>query len=55
MTDQEAVEALVQILVEENGDWGDAHMRADDLLCELLKDKYPELVKKYDSFTKWYS
>jgi len=55
MTDQEAVEALVQLINAADGDWEVIHIKADRLLCELLKDKYPELVEEYCSLPKWYS
>ena len=55
MNDHGALAALEKILVEEHGDWEEAHVRADALLCKLLEDKYPELIKKYKSLTKWYS
>ncbi len=36
-------------------DYECSHGRADDILCELLKDLgYGEVVELYDSFTRWY-
>ena len=53
--EQEAL-AVFKALVDNNDkDWEVIHMEADQLLCSLLEDKYPQLVKEYKALTKWYA
>jgi hypothetical protein len=53
--DQEAVSALRKIVRDNDKDWEVIHMEADKLLCSLLEDKYPQLVKEFKSLNKWYA
>ncbi len=53
--DQEAVSALRKIVRDNDKDWEVIHMEADNLLCSLLEDKYPQLVKEFKSLNKWYA
>jgi len=53
--DQEAVSALRKIVRDNEKDWEVIHMEADELLCSLLEDKYPQLVKEFKSLNKWYA
>lgn len=47
----EEMEALI-----ENDDTEVAHLKADDILCELLRDLgYNTLVDAYDEVAKWYA
>ena len=53
--EQEAL-AVFKALVDNNDkDWEVIHMEADQLLCSLLEDKYPQLVKDFKSLNKWYA
>lgn len=55
--DQEVSEATgkMKALVE-NDDYEEAHSRADDILCELLRDfGYNDLIDAYDQVGKWYA
>jgi len=55
MNEQEAL-AVFKALVDDNEkDWEVIHMEADELLCSLLEDKYPQLVKEFKSLNKWYA
>ena len=53
--EQGALEALRKIVRDNDKDWEVIHMEADDLLCSLLEDKYPQLVKEFKSLNKWYA
>lgn len=40
----------------ENDDTATAHIRADEILCELLRKLgYKEVVYEYEKVSKWYS
>ena len=40
----------------DNGDTEDAHVNADELLCEFLKKLgYEKLVDEYEKVDKWYA
>lgn len=53
--EQGALEALRKIVRDNDKDWEVIHMEADELLCSLLEDKYPQLVKEFKSLNKWYA
>jgi len=55
MSEEEALEELKAILDNNDRDWEYIHIKADQLLCSLLEDKYPQLVKEYKALTKWYA
>jgi hypothetical protein len=55
MNEQEALEELKEICDEFKGDTEEIHYYADKLLCRLLKDKYPNLVKEFKLLHKWYA
>ena len=52
MTDDEAAEkmkALDQLETER------AHIEADKILCNLLRELYPKTVAEFEELSKWYS
>lgn len=53
--EQGALEALRKIVRDNDKDGEGIHMEADELLCSLLEDKYPQLVKEFKSLNKWYA
>ena len=53
--EQGALEALRKIVRDNDKDWEVIHMEADELLCSLLEDKYPQLVKEFKALPKWYA
>ena len=53
--EQGALEALKEICERNGGDIEVMHMEADELLCSLLEDKYPQLVKEFKALPKWYA
>ena len=55
MNEQEALEELKEICDEFKDDREIMHIEADQLLCRLLKDKYPNLVKEFNLLYKWYA
>ena len=49
-------EAIERISEAEKLECEDYHVRADDILCEVLeKLGFKELVERYDSKSKWYA
>lgn len=55
MSEQEALERFKELHINNEGDTEYLHWAADDLLCDLLEDKYPELIKQYKALPKWYA
>jgi hypothetical protein len=55
MTREEAIAELKQL---EQGSWGDteaAHLRADEILCDLLTNAgYGDVVAEWEKVQKWY-
>ena len=51
---KEAVEQLKAL--EKNGDTEVVHLRADDILCDVLRQLgAKELVDEYEKVSKWYA
>ena len=54
MTREEAIEKLKD--EQKNDDIEMAHVRADDVLCDLLRSLgYGDVVEEYEKVEKWYS
>ena len=56
-TEAEFVEQLKQIWADYGSDPEIVHSKADDLLCEALRQFMPEVVKEYENTpcTFWYA
>lgn len=55
MTREEAIAALKELQCS-GGDVEMDHIRADDVLCEILKALgYEDVVIEYDAINKWYA
>ena len=55
MTREEAI-AVLKELQGSGGDIEMDHIRADDVLCEILKTLgYEDVVIEYDAINKWYA
>ncbi|HDC4311279.1 TPA: hypothetical protein ACOEGN_001450 [Enterobacter kobei] len=55
MTREEAI-AVLKELQGSGGDVEMDHIRADDVLCEILKTLgYEDVVIEYDAINKWYA
>ena len=56
MTPDEFANKLKAIEEEYGGDWEVAHVRADDLICELLRSLgYSDGADVFDEMGKWYA
>ena len=55
MNEQEALEEFKTICEDNKDDREIMHIEADQLLCRLLEDKYPLLMKEYKLLPKWYA
>ncbi len=54
MTSHEAIAQLKEL--QSNGDIESAHVTADKILCDLLKDLgYGDVVLEWESVEKWYA
>lgn len=55
MTREEAI-AVLKELQDTGGDVEMDHIRADDVLCEMLKTLgFEDVVIEYDAINKWYA
>lgn len=53
---QKEKDAVKQMKRCNDDDTETAHIKADDILCELLKDLgFNDLVDEYNNISKWYS
>lgn len=55
MNEQEALNEFKAICDDNKDDREIMHIEADQLLCRLLEDKYPLLMKEYKLIPKWYA
>jgi hypothetical protein len=55
MNEQQALEELKELCERNIGDTECIHLYADILLCKLLEENYPNLVKEYKALPKWYA
>ena len=56
MSAEEFKKAMEEIAVNADDDEEMAHMRADELLCDVLKQLgYSEGVKIFEDMNKWYA
>lgn len=56
MNNEQAYEALEQIKDRGTGDPEQSHQEADQILCDLLTQLgYEDVVRMYQSITKWYA
>ena len=58
MNNEKLKEKYINLLKEQQISWDDemAHVEADNLVCELLKELgFEEVVKEYDKVSKWYA
>ena len=58
MNSEKLKEKYINLLKEQQISWDDemAHVEADNLVCELLKELgFEEVVKEYDKVSKWYA
>lgn len=53
--EERALAVLKEICERSREDIEVMHIEADELLCSLLEDKYPQLVKEFKSLPKWYA
>jgi hypothetical protein len=54
MTREEALKELAEI--KQNKDTEEAHVDADDVLCQMLSDLgYEDVVMAYHQISKWYA
>lgn len=54
-SEEVALIVLKQICDTNREDLEVIHFEADKLLCALLEEKYPNLVKKFIELPKWYA
>ena len=54
-SEEVALIVLKQICDDNREDLEVIHIEADKLLCALLEEKYPNLVKKFIELPKWYA
>ena len=54
-SEEVALIVLKQICDDNREDLEVIHFEADKLLCALLEEKYPNLVKKFIELPKWYA
>ena len=58
MNNEKLKEKYINLLKEQQISWDNetAHVEADNLVCELLKELgFEEVVKEYDKVSKWYA
>lgn len=56
MTREEAIDKLVEIQETGEGDHELSHIKADDILSDLLRDLgYDDVVDEFDKIEKWYA
>ena len=52
---QAQINLRIAEIMKNEGDWEVVHCDADNLLCDLLRDKYPEVVEWFENLEKWYA
>jgi hypothetical protein len=53
MTDKEAAEKMAKFVADTDNER--AHIRADELLLDLLREKYPLTVETFNKGEWWYA